>query len=58
VALAGGDLNAGEEDSGAHLFFSWHHTRSFWPRSRAESEQSCGSFAGRKIIFAFEGGIG
>jgi hypothetical protein len=34
---------------------SWHHTRSFCRRSRAQSEQSCGSFARRTIVFIFAG---
>jgi hypothetical protein len=41
--------------SGAHLSLSWHHTRSFCQRSRAESEQSRGSFARRTIIFILAG---
>jgi hypothetical protein len=41
--------------SGAHLSLSWHHTRSFCQRSRAESEQSRGSFARRAIIFILAG---
>jgi hypothetical protein len=38
-----------------HLSLSWPHTRSVWQRSRAESEQSPGSFAGRAIIFILAG---
>jgi hypothetical protein len=41
--------------SGGHVFLSWHHTRSFWQRSRAESEQSCGSLDHRTIVFIFAG---
>jgi hypothetical protein len=52
MALAGRRSGRGRGGiSGGHLSLSWHHTRSFCRRSRAESEQSRGSFAGRTIIF-------
>ena len=53
MALAGRRFGCGRGVSGQRLWLSWHHTRSFWQRSRAESEQSRGSFARQTIIFAF-----
>jgi hypothetical protein len=54
MALAGGDSDAGEWDFWGPFLLSWHHTRSFRRRSRAESEQSRGSFVRRTIRFVFK----
>jgi hypothetical protein len=45
MALAGKRFGCGRRAFGQRLSLSWHHTRSFWRRSRVECEQSCGSFA-------------
>jgi hypothetical protein len=52
MALAGRRFGCGRGVSGQRLSLSWHHTRSFWQRSRVECEQSCDSFARRTVCSA------
>jgi hypothetical protein len=59
MALAGRRFGCGRGVSGQRLSLSWHHTRSFCQRSRAESEQSRGSFAAQQLAsYAGKGRLG